>query len=264
MLKTIDLSDCRLNVLDEGAGPPLLLVHGFPLDHTMWREQITEFASSHRVIAPDLRGFGQSTGAGDVITMSQLADDLVDLLHRLNVHEPVTFFGLSMGGYVAWEFWRRHSAKLARLVLCDTRAVADTPEGARGRQMLAAKVLAEGSSAAAESMLPKLVAPATASDRPELVESLRQMILATAPATIAAALRGLAARDDFTSLLPQITVPALVVCGEHDSISPPDEMRGIAVALPQARFVEITAAGHMSVLESPAAVNAAMREFLAE
>lgn len=262
MYQTIDLPDCRLNVLDEGSGPVLLLVHGFPLDHSMWREQVAAFAASHRVIAPDLRGFGKSTGASETISMSQLADDLVILLDRLDIHEPVTLCGLSMGGYIAWEFWRRHGARLARLIVCDTRAVADTPEGARGRQMLAAKVLSQGSSAAAEAMLPKLLAPATATTRPELVDSLQQTILATAPATLAAALRGLAARDDFSGLLSQISVPTLMLCGAHDAISPPAEMRGMAAAMPSARFVEVADAGHMSVLESPAAVNGAIREFV--
>lgn len=263
MQKTIDLADCRLNVLDEGSGPVLLFAHGFPLDHTMWREQVAAFAASHRVIAPDLRGFGQSTGAGETVSMSQLADDLAALLDKLNIHEPIALCGLSMGGYVAWEFWRRHGARLAKLIMCDTRAVADMPEQARGRQVLAAKVLSQGASAAADAMLPKLLAPSTATTRPELVDSLRQTILATAPATLAAALRGLAARDDFSGLLAQVAVPALVLCGTHDAISPPAEMRGIAAAVPSARFVEIADAGHMSVLENPAAVNAAIREFLA-
>src|SRR5688572_24046563 len=101
MLNAVSLADCRLNVLDQGAGPPLLLVHGFPLDHTMWREQAAAFSKSHRVIAPDLRGFGKSTGAGEVLTMSSLADDLAALLDAMQIREPVTFCGLSMGGYVA-------------------------------------------------------------------------------------------------------------------------------------------------------------------
>lgn len=262
MTKFIDLSDCRLNVCDVGTGPVLLFVHGFPLDCTMWLEQVNTFAASHRVIAPDLRGFGQSTGAGETIAMSQLADDLAALLDTLDVQEPVTLCGLSMGGYVAWEFWRRHKARLARLILCDTRAVGDTPEAARGRQMLASKVLSQGSSAAAEAMLPKLLAQSTATTRPDVVKTLKQTILDTRPDTIAGALRGLATRDDFSSLLPQIAVPTLVLCGAHDAISPPAEMRGLAAAMPNARFVEIPDAGHMSVLEAPVAANAAIREFL--
>src|SRR5689334_15957289 len=139
----IDLPTCRLNVLDQGAGPVLLFVHGFPLNHSMWREQVAALGDGHRIIAPDLRGFGQSTGAGETITMAQLADDLAALLDALNIVEPITLCGLSMGGYVAFEFWRRHTSRLARLILCDTQAGADTPEAARGRLELAAKVLAQ-------------------------------------------------------------------------------------------------------------------------
>jgi pimeloyl-ACP methyl ester carboxylesterase len=167
-----------------------------------------------------------------------------------------------MGGYVAWEFWRRHRTRLARLVLCDTRAIADSPEGAKGRLDLAAKVLAEGSMVAADAMLPKLLSHAHQSQS-ELVVTLREMILRTPSQTIAAALRGLAQRADFSGLLSQIDVPALVICGEQDAISPPAEMRGIAAALPSAKYVEIAGAGHMAPLESPEAVNAALRKFLA-
>lgn len=272
MTKDVQLADCRLHVLDEGRGPVLLLVHGFPLDHSMWREQASGLAGAHRVVAPDLRGFGlsvvpslhgRSQDALDTISMAQLADDLAALLDALGIQEPITLCGLSMGGYVAFEFWRRHGSRLARLILCDTQAVADTPEAARGRFELADKVLSQGAMVVAEAMLPKLISPANMSRLPAVVEAVRQMILRTPPATIAAALRGLAGRDDFTSRLSQIDVPSLVICGQHDAICPPEKMRGLAAALPNARYVEIAGAGHVAPLESPAEVNAAVREFLA-
>jgi len=255
----ISIGSGSLHVFDEGRGQPILLVHGFPLDHTMWHEQVRELSCDHRVLAPDLRGFGVSSPvAGDdaVITMAQFADDLAALLAAMQIAEPVTFCGLSMGGYIAWQFAARHSEKLARLILCDTKAAADTKEAAENRHKLAAKVLAEGSQVAADAMLPKLFSKGA------YVEATRQTILRTAPRTIAAALRGMAAREDFTAKLGGIRVPTLVICGAVDVITPPAEMRTIAAAIPGAEYVEVPSAGHMSPLEQPVTVNTAIRKFL--
>jgi pimeloyl-ACP methyl ester carboxylesterase len=165
---------------------------------------------------------------------------------------------------VAWQFALRHRARLARLILCDTRAVADSAEAAAGRRKTAEKVMAEGSRVAAEALLPKLFAPATYEQQPQIVEETRQVILQAKPEGIAAALRGMAERPDVTSRLKEIDVPALLICGQHDGISPPDEMRGIAEKMSNARFIEISAAGHMAPLEQPQSVNRAIREFLTE
>ena len=263
MSTLVQAGEVRLNVVEQGAGPVLLWVHGFPLDATMWREQIEQFAGEYRVIAPDLRGFGGSQVVPGEASMAAMADDLAALLVALAVEEPVTFCGLSMGGYIAWQFWRRHP----QLVLCDTRAVGDTAEVARGRQMMARQVESEGASAlagVAEGMLPKLFGEATRRERPELVEQTREVILSTAPAGVAAAQRGMAAREEVTGWLGEIRVPALVVVGEDDGISPPEEMRQIAEALPDARFELIADAGHMAPLEQPQAFNRALGAFLAE
>jgi pimeloyl-ACP methyl ester carboxylesterase len=228
----------------------------------MWRGQLDGLSDICRVIAPDLRGFGQSGVTPGTATMQQMADDLAALLGALKITEPVVFCGLSMGGYVAWQFALRHRARLAKLVLCDTRAVADSDEAAAGRRKTADRVLIEGPKVVADSMLPKLFAPATAQQQPQVVEETREVILRTQPAGIAAALLGMAERPDVTSQLSAIDLPALVICGQHDSIAPPAEMRQIAEKLPHGRYVEIANSGHMAPLEQPAAVNAAIREFL--
>ena len=258
----ISLGDISLNVVDRGRGTPLVLVHGFPLDHTMWQNQIDDLADVCRVIAPDLRGFGASGVTAGTVTMARMADDLTAMLDCLGVREPVAFCGLSMGGYVAWQFAQRHRSRLSKLILCDTRAVADSPEAAAGRLKTADRVLAEGASVVAESMLSKLFAPASLQEQPEIVEATRQVMLRSAPEGVAAALRGMAERPDVSGHLAEFDVSALVICGEHDSIAPLAEMRGIAERLPQAKFVEIKNAGHMAPLEQPSPVNAALREFL--
>lgn len=261
-MKTVELHNASLHVADAGSGPVLLLVHGFPLDHSMWRNQIETLRDTCRVIAPDLRGFGASTGAAETITMEQMADDMAELLDRLEIAEPVTFCGLSMGGYVAWQFWKRHAGRLARLILCDTRAVADSEEAARGRSVMAERVLGEGASVVADAMLPRLFAEKTIREQPDVVQATRQVMQAAAPLAVAGALRGMAKRADMTSELPNIDVPTLVICGQHDVISPVAEMRSIADALPSASFFEVPGSGHMSPLEDPRAVNAAIRKFV--
>ncbi len=259
---TDDRANMRWNGMDQGTGPTLLLVHGFPLDHTMWVGQIEELAETHRVIAPDLRGFGASTVTAGTVTMEQMADDLACLLDALEMRDPVTFCGLSMGGYIAWQFFQRHRAKVARLILCDTRAEADTDQAAAIRRETAERVVAEGPGFVADAMIDKLFAPSTHSEHPERIQATRDTILNTVPDGIAAAARGMAQRSDATKMLPEIDVPTLVVCGRHDAISTVDEMRQIADAIPAARFVEISAAGHMAPLENPDEVNRAIRSFL--
>lgn len=264
-MPTISIGSSSLHFVDQGRGQALLLVHGFPLDHTMWREQVSELSKDFRVLAPDLRGFGQSSqmdGDDSVVSMAEFADDLAALLTALQVKEPVTLCGLSMGGYVAFQFAARHPGKLGRLILCDTKAAADTQEAAENRHKLAAKVLSEGSQVAAEAMLPKLFSKRASESKVGCVEETRQVILRTRPQAIAAALRGMAGREDFTARLGLIDVPTLVLCGAEDVITPPAEMRSIAAAIPGAEYCEVPAAGHMSPLEDPQTVNQALRRFL--
>jgi pimeloyl-ACP methyl ester carboxylesterase len=262
-MKRVSVGNAALGVVDQGRGKPLLLVHGFPLDHSMWGAQIEAFSRTHRVLAPDLRGFGASDVTAGTVTMADMADDLARLLEALVVAEPVVLCGLSMGGYVGWQFWRRHAAKLERLILCDTRAASDTREVARGRELMAAQVEQEGAGVAADALLGKLFAPQTCRQRPELLEITRQVILSTASAAIAAAQRGMAQRPDMTSVLPMINTPTLLLGGQYDSISPPQEMEAISRAMPSAEFVLIDQAGHMAPVEQPDEVNAAIARFLA-
>ena len=262
-MNTYQVNSIELAVVDRGHGMPLLLVHGFPLSHEMWSEQIEVLSRECRVIAPDLRGFGRSGVTPGTATMEQFADDLAALLDVMGISEPVVFCGLSMGGYIAWQFWLRHGRRLRGLVLCDTRATADSPEAAANRLTTADRVLAEGPQIVVESMMPRLFAASTAESKPEVVQSLRRIMMATEREGIAAASRGMGRRPDMTPRLGEIRCPVLVLVGALDAISPPAEMRAIAEAIPGARLVEIPGAGHMSPMERPAEVNAAILDFLA-
>jgi pimeloyl-ACP methyl ester carboxylesterase len=260
------LSTVELAYVDRGKGTPVLLVHGFPLDHTMWNAQIDALADCCRVIAPDLRGFGQSS-LGDAdpklgVSMERYADDLVEFLDVLAIHEPIVLVGFSMGGYVAWQFVRKHVSRLRALVQCDTKAAADTGEARATRLKMADEISEWGSARVAEMMGPKLLAKRSFEVKPDVVADVRRVVEATSPAAIACAQRGMASRPDMTGLLPGIRVPTLVLVGQEDAISPPAEMRAIADAIPDAKLVEIPDAGHMTTMENPKAVNEALRKFL--
>jgi pimeloyl-ACP methyl ester carboxylesterase len=245
-----------------GSGPAVLLFHAFPLGLFMWDAQAEALAATHRVVRFDARGFGGSGLGEGPLTMERIADDGTALLDHLGIDRAVVG-GCSMGGYAAFAFVRRHPQRLAGLVLQDTRAGADTPEAKASRAALAAKVMAEGSGAAVEAFLPKLLGGTTHREQPELVAHVRERILASAPAAIASALHGLAARADSRETLPTIGVPALVLVGEEDVLTPPAESELLSAAIPRARLDVIPKAGHLANLENPAAVNAALRAFLA-
>ncbi len=195
--------------------------------------------------------------------MEALADDLADLLQALSIEEPVVLCGLSMGGYVAWQFFRRHRRRLGALVLCDTRTAADSEQVAQGRHYLAAHVLREGTRGTSEEMLQKLFAKVSLAQLPEVAQQVLAVMTSTPSLTVAAALRGMAQRPDMSQVLPHIDCPTLVVCGEDDQITPIAEMRELAGQIPGSTFQSVPNAGHLAPLENPPIVNQAIRDFLA-
>ena len=258
------LNGVRIAYHDRGQrhGTALLLIHGFPLDHRMWAPQLAGLSADVRVIAPDLRGFGRSEVAPGPLTMEQHADDLAALLDHLAIERAVVA-GLSMGGYIAFAFWRRHRVRVQALVLLDTRAEPDSPQARANRDAAAAKARQAGSGAIAVEMLPRLLAPASLSNRRIADRALTMM--AEQPAEgVAGALAGLRDRVDSRSTLPTISVPALVLVGEQDALTPPADAAAMAAAIPGARMVVVSRAGHLSPLENPRGVNRAMRSFLRE
>jgi 3-oxoadipate enol-lactonase len=253
-----EVNGITLNYRDQGQGTPLLLVHAFPLSGAMWQPQIDVLSERFRVIAPDLRGFGESTVPPGPYAMEIFADDLAELLDALNV-ERVVLGGLSMGGYIAFAFWRKYAARVQALVLSDTRAHADTEEGKAGRENNAQIAEAQGAGAIADQMLPKLLATDAS---PELQAQVRSIIERNSPQGIAGALRGMALRPDATELLPQISVPTLFLVGTEDTLTTPEVMREMQTAVPDSRLVEIPGAAHVAGLENPGAFNTALSEFL--
>lgn len=248
---------------DVGPGPVVVLLHGFPLDRSFWSAQASEIGGVYRVIAPDLRGFGESAAPDGVYPIDAMADDVLELLDALQLREPVVIGGLSMGGYVALSAVLRYPDRFRALMLFDTRAGADSPEAARNREVSAGQVETSGKiDKVVEGLLPKFFLPLTRERRPHVIEALQKRMLRSVPRAVAGALRGMAERPDRTGDLGRISVPTLVVVGSDDVITPPEEARAMARAIPNARLEVIPEAGHLAPLENPAATNRAVLAFL--
>ena len=266
MIRRARVRDIEMAFADQGQGDPaLVLLHGFPFNRTMWREQVEALRATYRVVTPDLRGHGE-TGGGDAAgvhpsTMEEMARDVAALLDILRL-ERVVIGGLSMGGYVALAFTRLFPERVRALVLADTRSQADTAEGRRAREETATRALQEGMSAVAEAMLPKLLAPESLDRRPEVVERVREMIMKTAPAGAAAALRGMAVREDQTGFLPSICAPTLIIVGSEDVLTPPADAEKMHREIRGSRLEMIAGAAHVSNIEEPAEFNRALENFM--
>ena len=254
---------CELAYDEVGTGPAVVLLHGYPFNRSMWSEQVAALRKDHRVIVPDLRGHGESPALAGPGTMPAMASDVAALLDKLNVSEAI-IGGLSMGGYVALAFYRQLPARVRGLILADTRATADTDDAKQTRAQQAAKALSEGMEGIADGMLPKLLTPETVAKRPEIVKQLRNMMAETNPEGAAAALQGMAARADQTSLLPHISVPTLILVGSEDGITPVADSELMNREIRNSRLEVIEGAGHVSNLERPEEFNAALAIFLRE
>ena len=230
----------------------------------MWSGQMGEIGEAYRLITPDLRGHGRSVAPPErVYTMDAMADDVIETLDELSIKEKVVLGGLSMGGYVALSAVRRYPERFRALILFDTKAAGDSPEAARGRETTADQIEASGiTDGLIASMIPRLFAALTRELRPESVEPVLAVMRSTAPRTIAASLRGMAARPDRIRDLRYITIPTLVVVGGEDVITPVSDARSMVEELPNATLAIIPDAGHMAPLENSSATNLAILSFL--
>lgn len=259
----IRIDDIQMAYTDAGMGEPLVLLHGYPFNRSLWNEQVAALSNSYRVIAPDLRGFGETDASQGPATMNRMAQDVAQLLDHLEIPRAVVG-GLSMGGYVALAFYKQFPSRVRALVLADTRAQADTEEAKQTRAQHAEKALSEGMAGIADAMLPKLLTPETVSKRPEIVKRVRDMMLKTKPEGAAAALLGMAERDDQTELLSGISARTLIIVGAEDAITPVADSQKMHQAIAGSRLVVLENAGHISNLERTEHFNQALTNFLRE
>ena len=257
----VTIDNLQLAYDDVGSGSPVILVHGFPFNRSLWDDQVVELSKSCRVITPDLRGFGDSDSSPGTATMNRLAQDLAELMDQLDIPQAV-IGGLSMGGYAVLAFYKLFPSRVRALILADTRPQADTEEGKKGRAQQAERGLAEGLAPIADSMLPKLLTPDTVAKRPEVVRRMRDMMMKTKPEGAAAALLGMAAREDQTELLAKISVPTLILVGQGDAITPVSDSETMHSRIAGSRLIVIEGAGHVSNVEQSDVFNREVKLFL--
>jgi 3-oxoadipate enol-lactonase len=238
--------------------PTLLLVHGFPHDHTLWQPQTESLRDVANVLAPDLPGFGASAAPRATMTMDDYADALAAELEKRSIERAV-ICGLSMGGYVALAFLAKHPEAVQGLILCNTRSGADDEKAREGRRASEQKVQDAGVAELTNGMVAKMLTPGAPAD---LRSSVQAMMARQPAAGVVAALRGLAARPDRTPMLSSIRVPTLIISGRDDTLIPPSESESMARAIPESRLLIFDGAAHLSNLEARVAFDAAVREFL--
>jgi pimeloyl-ACP methyl ester carboxylesterase len=246
---------------EAGQGPAVVLLHAFPLSAQMWSAQRTALAERHRVVTPDTRGFGASPLGADEPSLDRCADDLAALLDRLQL-DRVVLGGLSMGGYITMAFLRRHADRVRGLVLADTKAAADPDAGRASRLRMAEAVEREGAAVLVREVLPALVGGTTKEQRPDVVARVQDMVEAAPPQAAAWAQRAMAARSASWDVLGTVAVPALVLVGDEDALSPVADARAMADALPRGRLVVLPGAGHLSAMEVPEAFTRVLTGFL--
>jgi 3-oxoadipate enol-lactonase len=257
----LTVNGVSLAVEVRGEGPPVLFVHGYPLDRTLWQHQLGALTGFRR-IAPDLRGLGLSDAPDLGYSMATYADDLAALLDALHA-DQVVLCGLSMGGYIALEFARRYRTRLRGLILMSTRAEADNPEVRKAREVAMQVARERGAGAIAAQMVTKLFAPGAAESMPQVVERVRQMMEAAPVKGITGALAAMRDRPDSTPTLSELEgLPTLVVVGDQDQVIPPAVGREMAGAIPSATLSIIPGAGHLAPVEQPIATTRVLAEFL--
>ncbi|WP_285475579.1 alpha/beta fold hydrolase [Amycolatopsis sp. NBRC 101858] len=243
-------------------GRPVLLVHGHPFDRSMWRPQAEYLAGrGHRVVTPDLRGYGQSPGEGTKTTLGVFANDLVGLADDLGLQRFV-LGGLSMGGQIVMQLMNDHPERVSALLLADTFPGLDTPEAKQGRIDTAARITEEGMHAYADELLPKMISRSTRATRPDVEAHVLKMMRTAPREGAAAALRGRAERPDYTEGLKRIAVPTLVVVGSEDEFTPVADAELIHQKIEDSTLVVVEGAGHLPNLEREMEFNEALSTFL--
>jgi pimeloyl-ACP methyl ester carboxylesterase len=244
-----------------GDGPPVVLLHAFPANHKMWLAAAELLAGRYRLVLPDLRGHGQSSPGVGPASMEKHAADVLRLCDTCGVAKAV-FAGVSIGGYILFEFWRRFRDRVSGLILCDTRAGADTDEARSNRLKTADDVEKHGPVPFIDSMLPKLLGDTTRTTRPDLVERARKMMLEMPVPGIAAVQRGMAVRPDSAADLKTVTVPALILVGAEDTVTPLSEAELVQRQIAASRLAVIPRAGHYAVFEQHEPAGKTIRGFL--
>jgi pimeloyl-ACP methyl ester carboxylesterase len=256
----IKSDDAEISYLILGSGPPLVLLHPFPVHHEFWLPAAQALASRYKLILPDLRGHGDSDIGEDPATMDKHVSDIARVLDHAEIGRAA-FAGVSIGGYILFEFWRRLRGRVAALALIDTKAAADLPDARRARLKTADDVMERGTEPFFESMLPKLLGKTTYATRPDLVDGALRMMRKMSPEDVAMVQRGMAERPDSGATLKSINVPTIIVTGDEDIMTGIPEAEFMHQNISGSQIKVISKAGHYSAWEKPEEVGLVLRQF---
>lgn len=242
-------------------GTPVIFLHGFPFDRTMWKQQVDFLKSAHRVIAIDLRGFGKSTDEQSPLSIDLFTDDLIMFLHRMHIDKAI-ICGLSMGGYIALNAVKRFPDRFEALILCDTQCIADTPEAKDKRYASIDEINSKGVDAFNEKFIQGVFYEKSLETKKEVVQTLRDVVFSNSTHIMTAGLKALAERSETCSALHKITIPTLIICGKEDALAPLAQSEAMHVSIDGSVLRVIEEAGHVSNLEQPEAFNQHLAYFM--
>lgn len=258
----INISDFKISYYDVGEGTvPIIFLHGFPFDKSMWKAQLEHLKENNRVIAVDIRGFGKSIDEVTPLSMELFTEDLILFMEELNIERAI-LCGLSMGGYIALDAIKRFPERFDALILCDTQCIADTSEVKEKRHKTIEEINTNGSAIFKEKFIKSVFHSETLANKPVLVDELRTVVNQNSDRVIKAGLLALANRSETCSILKNITIPTLIICGRQDEVTPLAQSEAMHISIPNSELRIIDNAGHVSNLESPVEFNSYINEFL--
>ncbi|MGE5944824.1 MAG: alpha/beta fold hydrolase [Flavobacteriales bacterium] len=259
---TIPINDIQLSYNDIGTGSiPIIFIHGFPFDKTMWDSQLEFLKSTFRVIAFDIRGFGKSTDETSNLSMDLFVDDLIEFMDELNIEKAI-ICGLSMGGYIALNAIKKFPERFSGLILCDTQCIADTAEAKEKRYMAIEKIEADGVFDFNDGFIKKVFHKDSIENKKELVEDIRNVIFSNSEHVMKQGLVAIAERSETCSILDKINVPTLILCGREDEVTPLVQSEMMFASIKGSVLSVVDHAGHMSNLEQPDVFNKYLLDFL--
>lgn len=258
---SIPINGFSLSYDDIGEGNlPIIFLHGFPFDKTMWHEQLEFLKSTHRVIACDIRGFGQSTDEASHLSMDLFADDIIQFMDTLKIEKAI-ICGLSMGGFIALNLMKRYPKRFSALILCDTQCIADTAEVKENRFKAIKKIEADGVFDFNDSFIKKVFHKESLENKKELVSNLRNVVFSNSEHIIKQGLIALAERSETCSILSEIRIPTLIICGIEDEVTPLIQSEMMHHSIQGSIFHVIDDGGHVSNLEQPEVFNKHLLDF---
>ncbi len=259
---SIAVNNFNLSYDDVGEGNiPIIFLHGYPFDKTMWLGQLDFLKLSYRLIACDIRGFGESKDEESALSIAMFGDDLIQFMDQLHIHKAVVC-GLSMGGFIALNAYQKFPNRFESLILCDTQCIADTAEGKAKRYATIDEIIENGVTSFNEGFIKKVFHKDSLTEKKELVEQLRGVVFSNSEQIIIHGLVALAERSESCSTLSEITVPTLIICGREDIVTPLSESEFMNANIKGSILKVIDKAGHVSNLEQPEAFNTHLSEFL--